>query len=407
MFLISVVFISCIFVSLYGLNRVESRWIRFPLSVIFFLAAWLLLKFIRQSALSMGEINGLWLVLYYFSVYLFFCSVRFAFEKHPANHRVLKLYTIYGYMSCCILFLFAAAYIFLIAGTVFNADILWVAVMSMPVLLFYFGTAAKLVNRDNLISVLFLRKFGSTDLNEAVRRSISTGQGKITPRLITLDDENFAPQGTNWTPLLVGLPGSAIILVGPVLAAIWFDANAEILFGFAENSVDAENVKRAMRTFIMSIGICLLPWLTFRMLVLVWSEHAKRTSVEVESDINNITRTLMADRSEWQTFRAMHIPRSRVVTTSHQLWKSAVKQLASSCDLIVIDVSSDSESIRWEIELITEHHLSRSLVLCNSASALPEQFSSGSSVYFYSSKMQIVDIVQQAMSEKKCNNFKQ
>ena len=233
-----------------------------------------------------------------------------------------------------------------------------------------------------------------------MRRSISTGQGKITPRLITLDDENFAPQGTNWTPLLVGLPGSAIILVGPVLAAIWFDANAEILFGFAENSVDAENVKRAMRTFIMSIGICLLPWLTFRMLVLVWSEHAKRTSVEVESDINNITRTLMADRSEWQTFRAMHIPRSRVVTTSHQLWKSAVKQLASSCDLIVIDVSSDSESIRWEIELITEHHLSRSLVLCNSASALPEQFSSGSSVYFYSSKMQIVDIVQQAMSEK-------
>jgi hypothetical protein len=195
--------------------------------------------------------------------------------------------------------------------------------------------------------ILFLRRFGNESLNDAVRNLVQTRLRRRF-RLVTLDDSEFHPVGPMWSGLLVSLSPAALVLFG-------------ILFSYAGFAKMAQSELMDETPFgsalvLIQIGIIVLGALAFFVCLAltaaaVRAHFTARRTIDCPDSLRRVMRRL---RRLKRLVRAPSIaaPMATVVTTTDTEWQPTVAAVASLCEVVLLDLSSPSLSINWELETV-------------------------------------------------------
>jgi hypothetical protein len=200
--------------------------------------------------------------------------------------------------------------------------------------------------------ILFLRRFGSEKLNDAVRDLVQTRLRRRF-RLVTLDDSVFSPAGARWSGLLVSLLPAAIILI---LIISSYGGFAKV----AQSELEDESPFGSALA-LLQVGMLALGFLAFMVcLVLtvmaIRAHFAARRKINCQKSRRKVIRKL---RRLKKLVRAPSIAASMatVITTTDAEWQPTVKTVAPLCEVVLIDLSSPSDSIFWELETVLASEL--------------------------------------------------
>lgn len=227
-------------------------------------------------------------------------------------------------------------------------------------------------------SVLFLRKFGDKNSNNllanVVRDSLSD---KV--RLFVLDDGEFSAVTLQLKDRI-----SAIGFVAPfiviLIAMIFGTFNVTIGPSYGSSSITEivpDNTvvnPNAVRTrfldrrsplFDMPYGLFL--WAATILLLLpifVSVIGILRPSLTIVSrrDIHKLARRI-AWSTSWFTAPRMLAPMTTLGKTDTRIWKHVVRELVVMCDLVVIDLTHNSESLKWELTTCLREAPNKCLVI--------------------------------------------
>jgi hypothetical protein len=200
--------------------------------------------------------------------------------------------------------------------------------------------------------ILFLRRFGSETLNDAVRDLVQTRLRRRF-RLVTLDDSVFSPAGARWSGLLVSLLPAAIILI---LIISSYEGFAKIAQSELMDETPFGSALALLQVGMLALGflaliVCLV--LTF---MAIRAHFAARRKIDCQKSRRKLVRKL-----QWlkKLVRAPSIaaPMATVITTTDAEWQPTVKTIAPLCEVVLLDLSSPSESICWELETVLTSEL--------------------------------------------------
>jgi hypothetical protein len=217
--------------------------------------------------------------------------------------------------------------------------------------------------------VLFLRKFGFTKATEALSVAISEGVGRRW-RLITLDDHDVAPMGvggrSRWTVrllrlLLVALTVAAGVAAARALSPEAYDRMVEEAKANAES--DAASQFGASLGAIIGAAFLMMFWSFIIALVAVGgvllttatrsarqAEQAKAVVVKRPEEIESVAHSLRK-----QTKKVL-APRIIVARVSDAIWQPFVRRMATTSDVVLVDISSPTKNLVWEVRtLVTDH----------------------------------------------------
>ena len=200
--------------------------------------------------------------------------------------------------------------------------------------------------------VLFLRKFNSTELNNAVSTLSSTKFGN-NYRLITLDDSDFENIGIKKTQNF--LIFAFLFLIVLVLGFI-----ATILILIYLSNQGAANAEGEADFFmrLATIAAIMLPLVFALIAMLIYNYATYRFAIYHENiSVNDEKGFRLARKIATRLKKKSFTSKSKgalstLIGSADNWWKECVEMLAGESDLIIMDISVLSESIKWEIETI-------------------------------------------------------
>ena len=381
---ISVTFLSVTFVHFLNRNTehlLKRRLIGFIVGV----AAWMVLRLIRRILDFQAITLPQWLVLFYLSLFLIYMSVCFCTRQKANALGVLSRLTIFGFVTCFVLFLYLLAHIRMVGSDPFHTLTQYFIIIHAAVMSLFIGVQSYLGYPVLPLKILFLRKFGNSDLNSAVRTVFHRKKFKVTTRLTTLDDSNFVPAGNDYLIYLFVL-SCFVVVASFVYFVNWaIKLMSPHLFGFAEQAVLGESIGAAALLLQYWIFISLSPALLVFVYLVALSELRKYILIESKKSLIRFNSSHGRLDVVSSRFDVMGSPRARTVATSDSHWKSVVSQLAKNNNLIIMDLSEYSESIRWEVELLSELYRRKTIFLAHESIAISNSIPSDIAVIKYNS----------------------
>jgi len=355
------VFYGCALAALVAIVRVLlRRQIRWSVAVPLLasaVAAWLAL----DVSMPKGEELFLeWAVL----VLLMIALLRAAFAAVAPPDRGAATAR-FGFIGACAMFVLAWKWIPLARDGVGAHDTLDPYTVIVAVLLYVDAFVAWLAGGPPAGLVVFLRRFGKTELNRALARAARRRRGTKRFRMITLDDRDFTP-----------LSGGRSALSITAAALIPLTAFAFVVMNASSNAVAElalyELAERVARTLLLiGAAVCLVPTI----LILGWafwrSWAKRRQSVTSTTQIDRLISSLTKKTTWWLRARTLSNPRAVVVTTAHELWQQTVLALMRAADVVVIDLSEVSENVQWELDRLREEFPSKAVILLPTTSPPP------------------------------------
>lgn len=224
------------------------------------------------------------------------------------------------------------------------------------------ATWSKLIKPKKL--VLFLRKFNSTELNKTIS-SLSQSQFSNRYRLVTLDDSDFESTGIRKSQHLLIFAFLFVLIVGlGMLASI-------LLLLYFSNQATAEG-EAYFYMRLLTIAAILLP-LVFTLIVtitynfVVYRIAILRENISVQNGKGFSLALKTVQRLKTKRFASKSRGAiSTLIGTSDNYWKKCIQMLARESDLIILDSSVLSESIKWEIETIDIEYPQKLILLAKS-----------------------------------------
>jgi len=267
--------------------------------------------------------------------------------------------------------------------------------------------------RRNRTLVLFLRRFGHDEAQSAVAFAVLQTIGAFW-RVVTLDDAEMAPIGVPaairglfhvghftstyvlavghfvglrmfpivinamWIVVAIALAGPAIQfartgvtrwetwgdVLDPYLSTLasvfeWhlpFEAVGPTLPGIFALLAIAAVIGFATLAITMVVLLLALPLSTVLFFLSSSADavrEAERSKTVAATTADEIRQAALAIA---RRSRQVHGPRLVVLRVTSNVWQHAVRQLASTCSLTLIDISEPTENVLWELEeLITRH----------------------------------------------------
>lgn len=201
--------------------------------------------------------------------------------------------------------------------------------------------------------ILFLRRFGSEALNDAVRDLVQTRLRRHF-RLVTLDDSVFPPAGPRWSGLLVSLSPAAFILLGIVIT---FGGFAKLTQSELEFETPFGGPLTLIQFGIVALGALAFIVCVVLTIVAIRAHFLARRTIDSSDARNRVIRKI---RRLKHFVRAPSIaaPLATVITTTDAEWQPTINDIAPLCKVVLLDLSRPSESICWELETILSLGLS-------------------------------------------------
>lgn len=204
---------------------------------------------------------------------------------------------------------------------------------------------------------LVVRRFGSTVQNRLLTQVIRQKIGRHY-RVITLDDDRFPPIEIPFWERLV-LRGS-IPLVGITILAVSVAVLALGLMLWSRNSINLNGSGVVGLLLIWSFLMLELPFIIafgavstcmFASILIHRRGIRKAAHLRVENvdGIRAIVNRIHLLRERFMS-PAFMAPQATVVRVAHEHWREAVREFMRHADVVLMDLSSPSPSILWELE---------------------------------------------------------
>lgn len=228
--------------------------------------------------------------------------------------------------------------------------------------------------------VLFLRRFGFDDSSQALTRAVETAVGRRW-RVVTLDDARMAPVGVQRTvrrtvrrtlrwgrwlgclALVAAFVSACLWALGPgpdALVADVFNREVERAAGQGTNEIVAWLGASCLAGFgifavfliffVMLVGVAFVGGAT----LLTWGSNRMAAKAErlKTDEIRDAAQVEAFSRRVTRRSRLLFAPGLVVVRVATSQWRRAVRVLAASAAVILIDVSDPTENLLWEIETL-------------------------------------------------------
>ena len=226
--------------------------------------------------------------------------------------------------------------------------------------------------------VLFLRKFGFVGATQALTFAVVGALGR-TWRLVTLDDSEVAPVGTQrrarWFSVVIGLVG--LVIVAYALSWVFGDGLKDLLGGVTKDAMKGatwrDAVGRVFAAFVVAIvvgaialvailvpagfagAVAIFAWSSYG--AILRAERSKTVPIASEAQLEQ-TASAVARGS-----RRIIGPRLVVAKVASSIWQLAVRRLASVSSAVIIDISEPTDSLLWEIETLRPEMRSRCILV--------------------------------------------
>ena len=190
-------------------------------------------------------------------------------------------------------------------------------------------------------TVLYMRRFRAQRPQARMRRTLEAGLGRRY-RLVTLSDGVFQPLEVppleRWFNRAV-LPLLAVVFV---LGSGMFVYLAPLVF--------------------FGAPLLLAPIIAGFLLLRYRVRRRARIAVATPSDLAGCVARV-ARLKRWWTRPSVLAPQATVVTVPDQLWQDGVAELSRSVDAVVVDVSSVSTNLLWELECLSASGFRRCVLI--------------------------------------------
>ncbi|MFK5947685.1 MAG: hypothetical protein QM500_02805 [Methylococcales bacterium] len=344
----------------------ENKWIILFMKASLFLSCisgWLALS---NGVPFMESISITWLILYFITLTLTYISISFSrYIDIQVKHSKLNSLSKFSFVSSFLSLLLTVRIIPAVVMAVWNADIMIMVMSFFTVFLFIAGIVTWSFDKKKLVTILYLRRFGHSDVNDFIKRAIKNNRGQVRYRLITLDDLKFLPSKSNRKPLLIFLITAVCLLFPSLLVLDYFLVQFEELFGFSEGALYGESMIVSIQLVIAIMFLCLTPVVTILLVTFLLSNLKRRKQVKYKADVDKISASIARCSGLVSRIKYLSMPIASVIRSSHEIWKYSVSQLALKSDIIVIEVSNVSEAVDWEVKQLSLNSLERSMFLLN------------------------------------------
>jgi hypothetical protein len=195
--------------------------------------------------------------------------------------------------------------------------------------------------------ILFLRRFGSEQLNDAVRALVQTRLRRRF-RLVTLDDSAFSPAGALWSGLLVSLLPAGVTLI---LIFSSYGGFAKVAQSELEDETPFGAALALLQVGMLGLGLLAFVVCLVLTVMAIRAHFAAKRKIDSQKSRSKVVRKLRWHKS---LVRAPSIaaPMATVVTTTDAEWQPTVLTIAPLCEVVLLDLSSPSDSILWELETV-------------------------------------------------------
>lgn len=190
--------------------------------------------------------------------------------------------------------------------------------------------------------VTHLRRFGHTDL--AVMRALRVSVRRHL-RFVTLDDGTLPPMPTPWGDVVAAalrIPLTALTLA-LLVVLVWFVRQ------------DSESAQ----AYVLGVGMLatIAASIVSAAVVVGRGVMARRRRVLEVSESRSLRRVeAVVAALGGRRWPARHlVPRVVVVRTTDAIWRETVVAASKASDAVLVDVSSPSEHVLWEIETVAAH----------------------------------------------------
>lgn len=342
------------------------RWCTaFSVSALALIVWWVLAVIPR----GLGEVSFHW--LYGFLILLtLILSAVILFARAP--RRMSSILARFGFIGALGAFLMTAAFVLHYTNAVWNADLVYQLTWISSLALFVLGFVAWLVGGMPPMVVLFLRRFGKTELNQTLVRAVRRQRRGMPVRVVTLDDSDFTPMSGARNQMLVGAIGTAAAIVPVAVATYFVYTNFSSLFGVAEARLYGQAMMIALAGLLLLVLLCSLPSVGFLGFAFARSWVNRRIRIMSNIDITRLT-SLLARGTAWQRSRLLSAPKAMIATTSHALWRDAVMELMQAAETVILDISDLSENVEWELGQLCEKFPEKAVILVRHNADLPNE----------------------------------
>lgn len=217
--------------------------------------------------------------------------------------------------------------------------------------------------------ILFLRKFRNEPLNTALARFVS-GKARSRVRVATLDDGVFVPLGVAKTSLFISLIIIALALV-PVTLLLGLSISA-FYTGWINVVSEAALYDALFSIYVGAPSIVMFGILSgslaYMVILGVRSAKERRLNTDTLQDFRRISILLRQMTSRLRS-KAMLSPASTSIVAHHSWWQFCVRFLSQHSDAVILDCSSITENIKWELDEMSECR-SDSLILAVESGAI-------------------------------------
>ncbi len=207
--------------------------------------------------------------------------------------------------------------------------------------------------------VLFLRKFGNPELNAAVKRVFHRKLGRQRYRLITLDDGFVEHSAASTVPVWMTAASVVVLLVFSVVGG--YVAYSTYKGAVAESRLDAFALLGAFVMVAFVLVAAVLALLVVLTRYQIASGRSALRSITSHIELRDVLSSLASARTGSVT--GLTIPRALVITSTHSMWQESVLAFMSEAYLVLLDVSTSSESIRWELNQVKTRCAGKAVLL--------------------------------------------
>lgn len=221
-------------------------------------------------------------------------------------------------------------------------------------------------------TILFLRKFGDREANDIVKLTIEN-QFRSKFRLFVLDDSTFAASALPWKERLNGVfyvaPFIILFFIFCAFVKIHVGPNYEHLSTISDYITGevAKNPNPPINPYREETVILQgNPFFDFPYSLYLWAWalvlFAPLGMILLTSLSGNLRisgqvgigrlRARMAWASNWLSAPNILAPMSTLVSTDAAVWKETVEAILKHCDLVIMDLSHDTDSLRWELAAV-------------------------------------------------------
>ncbi|MBY5883974.1 hypothetical protein HFN46_33240 [Rhizobium leguminosarum] len=235
------------------------------------------------------------------------------------------------------------------------------------------------------LTILYLRRFRLSSAQVVVTAALEQGLSKRY-RVVTLDDANFPPMEVPLIYQRLSRYGGPLVWVVGMTVSVSllteiFDraapSNTGIVFGA---------ILAGVRLFIPELVIgfsAMIIVVVAALLLQRWLVRRRaRLSVRKVGDLDRAGRSI-DELSRWGKRSALLGPRATIIRVTDDLWRQAVARLAECSNVVLVDLSSSTVNLQWELALLAERSYQHTVFIANRAAEAPVAPPSGRSTLLY------------------------